>query len=336
MPEFVYPSNAQLQAIAQEKAAALTTADPLFSIMPTVNVDAALLMWEQRDNYVGLQAVRGLGGQPARVNAVGGKRYTVIPGAYGEFATVDETEMTMRRAYGSFATPIDISDLVMERQDQLLSRRIDRIRYIGWTLLSTGTFSVANADGAVLHTDTFSIQSYTASIDWSTTATATPLANLRAIKLLGRGKGVRFDRSARLYLNQTEINNLLNNTNANDFGGRRVNGGNTLNNLNDLNAILAADDLPQIIAYDEGYLNEAGSFNLFIADGRGVLIGSRPTGETIADFALTRNVNAPGGVGAYSKVKDDEDDVPRNIEVHDGMNGAPRIYYPGSVVRLNI
>lgn len=337
MPTYQYPTNAQLQLIAQEKAAVLTLADPIFSIMPIVPADAAVLMWEQKDNFLGLQQVRGIGGQPGSVAAVGGNRYTVIPGYYGEFMTIDEVELTTRRQYGSFGQPANITDLVMERQDQLLNRRIDRLRYIGWTLLSTGTFSVAKKDGSIAHTDTYSIQTYTASIAWSTVATATPLANLRAIKLLARGKGVRFDRTAKLYLNQTDINNLLNNQNAADLGGRRVRGGDSINNLRALNEVLLDDDLPQILPYDEGYLNDSGTFQLFIAAGKGVLVGTRPTGEALMDFAVTRNANNPNMEAApYSKVVDDEDEVPRLVTVHDGMNGAPRIYYPSNVVRLNI
>ena len=337
MTTYQYPSNAALQLVAQQKVAVLTLADPLFSIMPIVNVDAAVLMWDQMDDFTGLQQVRGLNGQPKRVNMVGGKRWLVEPGYYGEFMTVDEAEMTLRRQYGTFATPVDITDLVMPRQDFLLNRRTDRIRYIGWALLSAGTFTVLNEAGVALHSDTFAIQSYTAAIPWSTVATATPLANLRAIKLLARGKGTRFDRSARLVLNQTDINNLLNNQNSADLGGRRVRGGDSINNLASLNQVLLDDDLPQITPYDEGYLSDAGSFTLFLGSGTGVLVGQRPTGETIADYAMTRNANNPGmAAGAYSKVVNDPDRVPPLAEVHDGHNGGPRIYYPGSVVRLNI
>lgn len=248
---------------------------------------------------------------------------------------IDEVELTTRRQFGSFNTPIAISDLVMDRQDYLLNRRIDRMRYIGWTLLTTGTFSITNADGSVSHTDTFSIQTFTATTPWSTLATSTPLRDLRAVKLLGRGKGVRFDRSATIYLNQTDVNNCLNNTNSADLGGRRTRGGDTINSLASLNQVLLDDDLPTIMPYDEGYLNDAGTFNLFIGAGTGVVKGTRPAGQVIADFGLTRNANNPNlEPGAYMKVVDDPDDVPRLIQVHDGVNMAPRIYYPGSIVKL--
>lgn len=172
MPDFIYPTNAELQYIMQEKTPTLLLDDPVFAIMPPVNVDAAVLIWEQMDNFLGLQQVRGIDGQPSRVASVGGKRYVVTPGYYGEFATIDEVELTQRRSFGSFATDITIADLVAMRQDQLLSRRIDRWRFIAWTLLTTGTFTVTNTNGVAIHTDTFSLSTFTAGIAWATVATA--------------------------------------------------------------------------------------------------------------------------------------------------------------------
>ena len=337
MPDtFIYPTSAELQLIAQDKLPVLTLDDPIFAIFPIVNVDAAILMWEQRDNYAGLQQVRGLGGSPSKVQAVGGKRYTVVPGAYGEFMVLDELELTTRRAYGSFGQPIDVSDMAMERQDLLLNRRIDRYRYTGWTLATTGTFSAANADGTVEHTDTFALQTYTASIPWSTHATATPLADLRAMKLLARGHSVSFGRDATLYINQTTANDLLLNTNANDLYGRRTGGFGTFNTLAQINEILAGDDLPTIEVYDGHFLSDAtGTYQLFIGNGKGVLVGQRPQGQAIGDMANTRNANNPDmGPGAYQKIIDrGEDQVPRRIEVHDGANFAPRVYFPSALVK---
>ena len=338
MPTFVYPSNSELKQVEQVKLPVLTAADPIFSILPMVDVDSHILSWEQQDNYQGLQQVRGLNGQPGKVKKVGGKRYLVEPGVYGEFKTIDELELTTRRQWGTFNAPINISDLVMESQDHLLNRRLDRIRYIGWTLLTTGTFSVSNADGSITHTDTFPLQTYTAGTLWSTTATATPIANLRAIKLLGRGKSVSFGSGARLFMNQTDVNNLLNNTNANDLFGRRVAGLTTINSLSVLNQILMGDDLPQIEVYDEGYEDETGTFQLFIPAGKATLVGRRTNGAAIGDYAMTRNANNPNlEAGAYTKVTDNSDeDVPRMIGVHDGHNGGPRLYFPSAIVALNI
>lgn len=331
---YVYPTNSELQLVAAEKAPVLVLADPIFRFVPIVDVDAHLLEWDQLDNFVGLQQVRGLNGQPGNVTAVGGTRFRATPGVYGEFMTIDEEELTTRRQFGSFATPVNITDLVMNRQDQLLNRRIDRIRYIIWKLITTGTFSVSNNNG-VVHTDTYTLQTYDAS-SWGTPSTATPLADARAVQLLGRGKGVSFGAGATEFMNRVTFNKMIANTNSADLAGRRTAGLSlaTVLSLADTNALLAGEDLPQIEVFDDGYLNDAGTFVPFIGDNISVVIGQRQGGQTIADYAMTRNANNPNlEPGAYMKIIDrGEEDVPRTIEVHDGHNGGPRIYYPGSIV----
>src|SRR6185437_3058522 len=138
MAEFTYPTNAELREIAQDLLPRLAADRPVFDLMPIQEPDAFLVMWEQEDSYTGLQQVRGLNGAPPKVVRVGLKRYQMQGGVYGEYIPLDETELTVRRQYGTFATPVDISDLVMRAQRQLLVRRLDRIETIVWTLLSSG------------------------------------------------------------------------------------------------------------------------------------------------------------------------------------------------------
>ena len=337
MPDFIYPTAEELQVQAQTKLPVLTMDDPIFEHFPMVNVDSHILSWEQRDRYKGLQQIRGLNGQPKRVNAIGANKYTIEPGVYGEFATIDEVELTTRRQWGSRDTGINIDDLVMEKQDQLLSRRIDLIKSILWTLATTGTFTIADELGNTKYAGTFPVQTYTASVAWGTSATATPLANFRAVQLLSRGYSVDFGTRARAYMNRVTFNKLVSNTNTNDLAGRRNGGLATVLNLEEINAVLAGEGLPMIVIYDEGYLNNAGTFVPFIADDKVVVIGARPGNQPLGDYAMTRNANNPNlEPGAYMKVVDKEDDVPRLISVHDGHNGGPRIYFPSAIVRMNV
>lgn len=337
MPDYIYPTNQELQSIEQTKIHALSMNDPIFEHFPMVNVDSHVLSWEQRDNYKGLQQIRGLNGQPKRVNAIGGNRFTIEPGVYGEFATIDELELTTRRPWGQFNGSVDIGDLVTEKQDQLLGRRIDLIRSILWTLATTGTFTVANELGQTMYAGTYAVQSYTAGVAWGTSATATPLANFRAVQLLSRGYSVDFGSRARAYMNRVTFNKLVSNTNTNDMAGRRTSGLNTVLNLDEINAVLAGEGLPMIVVFDEGYLNAAGTFVPFIADDKVIVVGARPGNQPVGDYAMTRNANNPSmAPGPYTKVIDREEDVPRQIVVHDGHNGGPRIYFPSAIVRMNV
>ncbi len=332
-----YPINADLQAVAQDKLPNLIANRPIFNILPIRNVDADVVMWDQEDNYTGLQAVRGLNGQPQRVKRIGGKRYLMQPGVYGEFAVIDEVEITRRRPYGAWSGSVPIDDLVMKAQDQLLGRRLDRIEKIGWDLLTTGTFSVAGPDGITYQTDTFTLQTASAAVDWDTAATATPLIDFRAVQLLSRGHSVNFGARAHAYMNRVTFNKMIKVTNSADLGGKRTTGLAPINDINGINTILGGEDLPQITIFDGGYQNDSNTFVPFIADDKVVIVGVRTDGAAIGEYQMTRNANNPGAApGAYMKVVDDPDEVPRLIEVHDGHNGGPAIFFPSAIVILSV
>jgi hypothetical protein len=330
--DLIYPSDIALKQVAQTLLPTFMEGRRIFDFLDLVEVDDHVLAWEQKDNFVGLQQVRGLDGDPSRVKNVGGKRYIMEPGVYGEFMVINERDITARRQFGTLNDAINIDDLVREKQDQLLVRRLDRIEQIGWTLVSTGTFSVADGN-SVLHTDAYTTQTYSAGTAWGTVATATPLADLRAIQLKSRGYSVDFGSRAVVYMNRTTFNQMIANTNAADLGGRRVTGFQTVNGPNQLNELLSQDDLPNIAIYDRGYLNDSGTFTLFIPNNKAIVIGARTDGAPVGEYRLTRNANNPGAsAGPYMKTVDDPDRVPRTIEVHDGHNGGPILYHPSAIV----
>lgn len=331
-----YPTPARLQAIEQEIMPTLLLSDPIFEDFPINTVDDDILRWEQKDNYLGLMQVRGLNGEPPRVGRIGAKGYIMDPGVYGEFVPIDEREITRRRVLGSYDQQMDLTAIVAESQEQLLHRRLTRIRQIIWTLLSSGTFSVANGQGVVLHTDTYTIQTFTASVTWATVATATPLSDMRAVKLLGRGHGVSFGRQAKAYANAGTINSLLKNTNASDLGGRRLTGGATFNSLKDNNGIFIDNDLPQFYEMDDTYQDASNTTQLFLPNNKIVVVGYRPMGAKLGEFRITRNANNPGAApGPYTVVVQD-DDPPAKLEVHDGFNGGAVIWFPSAVVVMTV
>jgi hypothetical protein len=332
MADFTYPNAITLQTVAQELAPRLEANRPVFDFFKTRNVDSPFVAWEQRNNYLGLQQVRGINGAPSRVKAVGGQRFVMEPGYYGEFLLIDERELTTRRAWGSFTTNIDVTDLVREKQDQLLQRRYDRIEWMIWTLLLTGTFSVADGQ-STLHTDSYTTQTYAAGVAWGTIATATPLADFRALQLKSRGYSLNFGAAAKAYMNRTTFNQLLSNTNAADLGGRRGSGLSTINGPQQVNQLLAMDDLPSIVVYDDGYIDDNNVFQLFIPNNKVVLVGARRDNDPVGEYLFTRNANNPNmEPGPYMRVIDDEDDIPRTLQVHDGHNGGLALFHPAAIV----
>lgn len=338
MPTYTYPTNVVLRQIVQDKLPSLLMNDPIFGYFPLRDVDSSLVMWEQMDNYTGLQQLRGMNGEPPNVKNIGAKAYQMRPGVYGEFALIDELSLTERRQYGSFDQPISVDDLVMLKQDHLLGRQIDRMRWIGWTLVTTGTFSVQLVNGAAAHSDTYTTQTFSAIVPWATSATATPLADLSAVQLLARGHSLNFGAGAVAFMNRVTFNYLRTNTNAADVYGRRTMGLGTFNSLDQLNTLFQTDDLPSIRVFDDGYLNDSSTFVPFIPNNKVVVFGQRPNGAPIGEFQLTRNASNPGlAPGAYTKIIDrGDEDVPRTIEVHAGWNGGIAIWFPSAVVVMSV
>jgi hypothetical protein len=338
---FIYPSIMHLQQIAQVLGPRLAAQRVPFGpdLFPIVNVDQHNLEWEQLDDVIGLQQGRGLNGQPARIQRLGGKRYMVEPGVYGEYAAIDERELTIRRPWGaSDDTPINVTDLVLECQNQLLQRRLDRQEWIVWTLMLNGTVTVPAPNNAVIYTDQYTMQSFDSGVGWGTPATSTPLADFRAVRLKGRGYGVSFGSGAKAYMNQVTLNNMLSNTNPNDIGGRRGPGLATINSADGVQQLLTADGLPTIVPYDEGYLAEpSGTFTTFLPDNRVVVVGRRRNGESIGQYRMTRNANNPGAApGPYMKVVDDPDVIPRTLTVHDGHSGGPVLTFPSAICIMDV
>ena len=335
MANFVYPTNAELTQIAQDKIPALVADRPIFEILPMATSDEFILLWEQKDNFQGLQQIRGINGAPGKVAQVGGNQFIVQPGIYGEFKAIDEQMVLTRRPWGTFGAAVNIADLILDAQEHLLQRRLDRIELIGWNVLQ-GTYSVAGPNGAVMATDSYTTQTFTAGTGWSTVADATPLTDFRSVKLKHRGHSVSFGATAKAFMNQVTFNSLINNTNTDDLFGRRQDGLSTINNVGDVNHLLAGDDLPQIAIYDEGYLDDSAAFQPFIPDNKVLVVGKRPAGQFIGEYRMTRNINNPDlAPGAYSRVII-EDHVPPTIEVHDGHSGGPVLWYPSAIVVMSV
>lgn len=336
---YTYPANTTLRKIRQTFLPQRETSSEIRKFFPTSSIDTASLVWEQYDKYQGTMGVRGLNGPPTRLNPIGMSRFSMAPGYYGSYMGIDEIELTTSREIGTFATAINLDEPVTRRMLQLLNAEVVLREVLCWNFLINGTFTSTTATGQILDTQTYTQRTFAAATTWGTPATSTPLADMRAIKLLHRGFSVAFDGRATLYANQTTINNLLLNTNTADLGGKRRTGGATFNSIQEVNEVLRADnDLPMIVAYDEGYYDNTGTFQLYIPNNVAIVLGRRLDGAPLGEWLMTRNANAPGmAPGGYEKIVDNfERSVPREIEVHRGFNGGPVLYYPSGIVVMTV
>lgn len=339
---YQYPTSKQLRRINAEKIQDLQRPRPTFRLFPVVERQEWRVEWEQRDNWRGLQQLRGLNGEPSYVKLVGLKRYSQEPGVFGEYMTVDEKQMTTRASLNLDQTQVvDIADLVIERQEYLNARETDLLEWMHWAILLNGTFTILGPTGAE-YAATFPIQTAAFS-DHSNLATAVPLRDFLGLKLLQRNRSVNFGARAEAFLNSVSLNNILLNNNAADLGGMRASLGGIARtgvplNLEDTNKIFTAQGVPTLNEYDEGYNRESdGAMQLWIPDDVIVIVGRRANGDPVGQHHMVRNVNNPRNeAGRYTKVIDNLDrDVPRKISVHQGHNGGLVLWYPSSIIRAN-
>ena len=343
MPDtFMFPSSTELSEIQKDLLPDLDSNDALLSLFPYRYAAGNEVVWEQEDNDFGLMEIRGLDGKPGLVQKLGVNQFKMKPGYYGNVYQLTEQELTEARGIGTFGDPIDIEDLVVKRTRTLMIQRLNRMRQTISDFCRLGTFTNARADGTAVHSDIFNITVKVPSVAWSTLATATPLQDLRSYKALAeRNTSSSFGNKSKLIANTVTINNILNNTNANDLGGKRLEVGSTINSLEDLNTkILLANNLPELVEYNKAYQigpRDRTTFNMFIPNGYLIWVGDRPNGQRLGEFIGTRNINSANESddGIYSKVIDKgEQTVPRSIEVHHGFNGGIGIYYPTALISI--
>jgi len=340
MQTYVYPTTIELTEIDAIKLPMSMEGNLAFELMPPKQVDGHILEWEQKDSILGLMKVRGMDGEPGRVAPLGLGRFMMTPGVYGEFTEIKEWEITARRRVGSVNETMDITDLTLERGEQLLDRQNMRATKIIWDLLCYGLFSSTNEFGAVVHTDSYRQRIYTPTVAWTTQATSTPLQDFRNVKLLARGYSVSFGSLADAIMNQVTFNAFIANTNTNDLAGRRTQGLGSVLSLELANALLLGEDLPRIRICEDFFLDDAagnlGNFVMFIPNGVVIVVGKRARGVVIGDWAWTRNANNPGSApGPYVWVYETPK-PPRKVEVHRGFNGGTRLYFPSSVIVMKV
>lgn len=347
---FTYPSAAELSVIEPELVARGAEGRLGLQLMPSVEKNTYKVRWRQKDSYFGLQAMRGMDGQPTRVQRIGESLYEYEPGVFGEFGEITEQELTARAEnLNPVSDPIPVDEMVLEIDQALIGRELDRKESSIFSLLLDGILNIT-IDGPqglqVVYKDSYPIQTYTSPVSVADATNSTPIRYFQTMQQMGQPSGISVDfgTGATFHCNSVTTNAILNNLNAADLFGKRIGGGNTPNDLNDVNKILQALGLPKIQTYDWGYLTapkaKGGKYKKFIPDYRGILVGARPGNATIGNYIVTRNASNGHRPGSYTYTIDrangtnGEKRTPANIERHRGHNGGPVIYYPSAVIAV--
>lgn len=304
----------------------------LLKLFPLKKVNEVDLIYERRQLQTGLQHARGLGGLTGSVRKEGLDQYKVSPGYYGDNYTITEEELVKLRDAGVWDNFENYGAQSARGTEHLTKRFLDRCEYSLAQLITTGGFTASNARGVTYHQDVFNITAYTPGTLFSDLTNSQPLNYIRdLIPTIELGKSVSFQKGFILCSRPT-VNLILKNQNAADLNGRRLNYGNTVNNLEDFNELLASNDLPKFKVYDEGYYADppgtAPTFNRFLTNGKLVLCGVRDDGEQLGEYRLTRAAqNENSTPGEWYQVEDRRDKESPQVVLRAGHNGGPAAYY---------
>ncbi len=329
-----YPTNNELDLVVQEYTAQ-TEGFIGAEILPEEDHYTQKVRWDEMDADRGMTAPHTMGGDPKVDKRPGSKtrEYEAIP--FKETDMLKENEILRARELGTQNGVINLDREITRIAKARMDKTKIRVEHTTWQCLR-GTLSI-NENGVILN-ETFPVQQYDTLVPFSTVATATPLKDFNAVKLLFRGTGASA-KGAKAYLNETTFNWLLENQNANDLKGfQNQNFVHLPYSLEEINKILVARALPTLVSYDEGYIDEDGNNQTFIQDGEIIVVGVRPKGQKVGAWAKTPslhrelNGNAAPGYFSFLEVNGQPNQGATSVNMTAlGMGKNPKIEHTGGV-----
>lgn len=334
----------ELRRISQIKLPQKLQDRKLLRFFPMVTTKAPYIIWEQKDVYKGVQHARGMGGVTGSAKRPGVNQTRIPPGYYGDNFVITEADLINLRQIANWNELRSYSDQMNEASELLTERYLNRVQLSCAQILTTGGYTAGNnLTGQQFHQDVFPIRQFTPSPLFSDLTNSAPLAFIRdVIATMVLGASVAF-RDGVLLMSRPTFNLIMRNTNPADMGGKRLAVGSTINNLEDLNKYLAADDLPQIEISDEDYYPDGATQAVrYIPNGKIVLVGKRKDGEAIGEYRLTpasqnaKSENDEPKPGEWYTVEDRRMYDPSFVAFRMGHNGGPVIYHWESLAILNV
>ncbi|WP_439627494.1 hypothetical protein [Gemmata sp.] len=278
--------------------------DPLLEALPPTYDDFDAIRWNQYENGYGLLGLRGLGGEPDVVQVPGFREYTVAPGYYGERAVLDETEMTKDRRAGTANLPADPEERLAIMTAYQADKGVARLRKTASDFLLTGKFRNTDAAGKVIHADqienyrTFATGGSGLGAGWAADPTnAKPLNDLKYVQnQLQIGTSSRFGPDSKILCQDGVIVDLLATTQIQSVYKSKF--GSTPLGMEGVNELLVGMGLPKLVPYNYGYFNTlddavnrtTANFTRIMPAKSMIWLGTRPKGQKIGRWALTRNV----------------------------------------------
>jgi hypothetical protein len=345
-----FPTNQSLDVVTQEYVIDRSKFEG-DGVMPYVDFNSFTVKWDERDAERGMTKPHAMDSDPTIDKRPGSKTksYEGIP--FKESDVLKESDLLTARTLGTLGNTLNISTEVARIMKARMDKTMIRVEWARWQALR-GALHI-NENGVKVDEE-FPIQTYDAS-NWSDHENATPLADLEtaALKFYGTGASAA---GAKCYVNRKSLNNLLQNKNEDDIWGFRNQNFLALTfSLDELNKIFAARGLPSIAVYDEGYIADNGDFITFVEDDEAIIVGKRPAGQVVGNFARTislhRVVNGAPAPGFFEIINVNGGpntgatsvdlallgtDPNPSIKMTGGVYGGPLLWYPRSVIRMDV
>lgn len=331
---YSFPESASLMEIERERMLRTDAQAAGSDIFPITEEMGEDILWEIRDNVQGLSYTReGEEAYPNR-NETGSKRFATMPAKFGERIPMSASKINRARKVGTFGEPIDISATLNEYMQEIVDRQVNTMEYIRWRMACLGDVKLPKKDGTTITVARFTPTTVNGSTAWNDRANAVPLKDLQNLRNTYAGFGFDFGGGAVAYGNAVTIDNFIMNVNANDIGRQRLNLGQTITTIDQINKlILNGMGLPTFKTVDDGYL-DGGVFNRFIPDGYLVIVGRHwSRGLNAGEFVMTSNEALLGQPGIFANTGRSPE-APYLPFAEQGWNGGPRVNYGRQIVVL--
>lgn len=334
----IFPTTQEVSHVVRNRAV-----DPAQfqgrNFCPVRNYWAKDIEYDVLDAGRGMTKAHNIGTDPNVVTLSGQSRKRMGTGFWKETYRINEAELLFARQAGTYNQRAG-RDQVLQRSLEMDDRLETRLEWLRWQPLVAGQLAVD--ENGVKYTVDYSLPEgnmpeLEGDALWSVTAKADPLTDIMTWLKLFRGTGARgveayFNLDVAGYLAaNTKILNLLKNTQYAKLLGP-TNIGEALNLI-----------FPQIkfTLYDEGYVDDAGTFRPFIQNDRLVIRGQGQVGELMMDFASTISLhngsleNPQPGKFAIIEDKAGENKNPY-VDITVGVYGLPRVFHPNWIVSATV
>jgi|CXWL01.1.fsa_nt_gi hypothetical protein len=351
MLTLTFPTNAELNEVVQAFEA--SPEDYIGKqILPDNESMFQEVRWDERDHDRGITSAHTMGTDPKTGTRQGSRTRSYTPIPFKETDLLKEDEILRSRQLGTMAGTLDLSEEIARIAKDRFDKTEARKEKLRWdTLLG----AIAINENGVKVDETFPVQTHDVAVAFGTAATAAPLKEFNAVKLKFRKTGASAD-GAKAYLNQTTANMLLENQNAGDLKGfQNANFTQLPYSIDEANKVLKVRGLPELVVYDEGWVDDNDDLQLFIPDNRIIVVGKRKKGQSVGDFMSTPSLHnnrngqpAPGffsiievngspseQVGAVSMGQLGSSKNPK-VEITGGIYGGTRLIYPKSVIVMDV